>query len=174
LRPHGVQQPPLAGGDDVDLVAPDADSRVVVECVDREIKLRGGSLEPALSPVGKAARVQVRLEVPVEQPDRRTRRRSAEDPQVILLAERLAGPLGQVPAEDHRARADADVDLRLQDVRQLGGESARADAVGQVVVIAALGVDDIGVPQPLENHRPRQPVQLENVQLPPAESVQPA
>jgi hypothetical protein len=115
----------------------------------------------------------VRLDVPVEQPERRARRRLAEDPQVLLLAERLAGPRRQVLAEDHRARADADVDLRLQDLRHLGGEAVRGDAVREVVVIAALGVDDVGVPQSSEYQLPGQAVQFENVEFAPAEPVQP-
>lgn len=116
----------------------------------------------------------MRLEIPVEQSEGRARARLPENPQVVLLAERHAGPLGQVPAEDHRAGADADVDLRLQDLRHLRGQAVRDDAVGQMVVIAALGVDDIGTLQPAEDHRPRQAVQLENVEFPPAQAVQSA
>jgi hypothetical protein len=116
----------------------------------------------------------VRLDVPVEQPERRTRPRLAQDPQVLLLAERLACPLGEVLAEDHRAGADADVDLRLQDVRHLRGEAVRNDAVREMIVIAALRVDDVGVPQSLEDQLPGQAVQFENVDFPPAQAVQSA
>jgi hypothetical protein len=42
-----------------------------------------------------------------------------------------------------------------------------------VIVIAAFGVDHIGAPQPFEDHLPGQAVQLENVEFPPAEAVQP-
>jgi hypothetical protein len=116
----------------------------------------------------------MRLEIPVEQSEGRTRARLAEDLQVLLLAERRAGPLGQVPAEDHRAGADTDVDLRLEDLRHLRGQTVRDDAVGQMVVIAAFGVDDIGLLQSAEDHRPGQAVQFENVEFPPAQAVQQA
>ena len=48
----GVQQLPLAVGDDVDLVAADADGRLVVEGVDREVEPGRGLLGPG-RPAGK-------------------------------------------------------------------------------------------------------------------------
>lgn len=170
---RGVQQPPLAVGDHVGLVAADADSGVVVDGVDGEVEPRRGLFKPLPSPVREVRRVQVRLDVPVEQPERRAWRRLAEEPQVLLLAERLAGSRRQVPAEDHRAGTDADVDLRLQDLRHLGGQAVRGDAVREVVVITARGVDDIGVPQPSEYQLSGQAVQFKNVEFAPAEAVQP-
>src|SRR5262249_58712398 len=113
----------------------------------------------------------MRLKVPVEQPERRTRPRLAEDSQVVMLAERLAGLLREVGAEDHRAGADADIDLRLNEGRHLRGEAIGDDAVCKMVVITAFGVDDVGMPQSVNDHPPGQAVQLQNVEFPPAETM---
>src|ERR1700760_3579537 len=92
------------------------------------------------------------LDVPVEQPEGRPCPRLAEGTQAVLPADRLASPLGEVPAEDHRPGADADIDLRLHDACHLFGETVRDDAVREMIVIAAFDVDDVGVPQSLEDH----------------------
>jgi len=42
----------------------------------------------------------------------------------------------------------------------------------RVVVIAALGVDDIGMPQSIEDQLPGQAVQLKDVEFTPAQAVQ--
>jgi hypothetical protein len=115
----------------------------------------------------------MRLEVPVEQRDWRTRPLLAEDLQVLVLAERLSCLLRQVSAEDHRAGADADIDLRLHGGRHLRGEVIDDDA-GKMVVIAACGVDDIGMPESFEGRLPGQAVQFQNVEFPPAQTVQSA
>ncbi len=62
-------EPPPAFRNDVHLAVPDANGRLVVDEVDREIRPRSDAISPGVVPLGEIRRVQVRLEIPVERPN---------------------------------------------------------------------------------------------------------
>src|SRR6202043_3914874 len=85
----------------------------------------------------------------------------------------VGGVFVEVAAEDHRSGAHADVDPVFQRVPEAVGQAVAGDAPREVVVAAALDVDNVGVHQAVEHHLPGQAVQFQDVELAPAKAIQP-
>ena len=114
------------------------------------------------------------LQVPVEEPERRVQPRRAGGVQVRGIPHDVGGVFVEMTAEDHRSGAHPYINTVLQRVQETAGQLVAGDAAREVVMAAAPDVDDVGVQQAAEHHLPGQAVQLQDVELAPAETIQPA
>src|SRR3984885_6607600 len=87
-----------------------------------------------------AGRAQLRLQVPVEEPERWLRRGRPEHPQVVVF-ENVGGAFVESAAEDHRTAADADVHPVLQRLPEPVGKAVAGDAAREMVAVSAPTVE---------------------------------